>query len=76
MSNNIWADDGLGGPLKTEVHYNGRKMLCFSERPPTLAEMLDDLAVFLSGRQSLKIGSLPIVNSTDWSGRSQLAFVV
>ena len=53
MSNNIWADDGLGGPLKTEVHYNGRKMLCFSERPPTLAEMLDDLVARVPERPAI-----------------------
>ncbi len=29
----IWADNGLGGPLRSEEHYDGRKMLCFSNRP-------------------------------------------
>jgi acyl-CoA synthetase (AMP-forming)/AMP-acid ligase II len=53
VSNNLWADDGLGGPLKTEVHYNGRKMLCFSERPPTLAEMLDDLVARVPERPAI-----------------------
>jgi acyl-CoA synthetase (AMP-forming)/AMP-acid ligase II len=40
---NVWADKGLGGALQTETHYDGRKMLCFSERPLTLAHMFDDL---------------------------------
>jgi long-chain acyl-CoA synthetase len=39
----IWADNGLGGPLRREQHYDGRKMLCFSERPATLGTMFDDL---------------------------------
>jgi len=39
----IWADNGLGGALRFETHYDGRTMLCFSERPLTLAHMFDDL---------------------------------
>jgi long-chain acyl-CoA synthetase len=39
----VWADNGLGGALQAETHYDGRRMLCFSERPPTLAHMFDDL---------------------------------
>jgi long-chain acyl-CoA synthetase len=40
---NIWADNGLGGPLRAEVHYDDRKMLCFADRPATLGEMFDHL---------------------------------
>jgi acyl-CoA synthetase (AMP-forming)/AMP-acid ligase II len=43
VTDNIWADNGLGGPLRSERHYDDRKMLCFSERPPTLCAMFDDL---------------------------------
>jgi len=40
---NVWADNDVGGPLRTETHYDGRHMLCFSERPRTLAHMFDHL---------------------------------
>jgi long-chain acyl-CoA synthetase len=43
MQDGIWADNGLGGVLRAEIHYGGRTMLCFSERPATLAAMFDDL---------------------------------
>jgi long-chain acyl-CoA synthetase len=43
MQDDIWADDGLGGEPRIEVHYDGRTMLCFPERPATLAEMFDGL---------------------------------
>jgi len=39
----IWADSGPGGALRSEIHYDGREMLCFSERPVTLGEMFDGL---------------------------------
>ncbi len=38
-----WAIDQLGGTLRAETHYDGRRMLCFSERPATLQAMFDDL---------------------------------
>jgi long-chain acyl-CoA synthetase len=38
-----WAENGLGGSLRIEQHYGDRSMLCFSERPPTLAAMFCDL---------------------------------
>jgi acyl-CoA synthetase (AMP-forming)/AMP-acid ligase II len=50
---NIWADNGLGGPLRPEVHYDGRKMLCFSERPATLAEMFDSLVARFPERPAI-----------------------
>lgn len=50
---NIWADNGLGGPLRNEVHYDGRKMLCFSERPPTLGAMFDGLAARFPDRPAI-----------------------
>ena len=43
LQRNVWADNGVGGALRTETHYDGRKMLCFSERPLTLAHMFDQL---------------------------------
>ena len=53
MPDNIWADNGLGGPLRTEVHYDSRKMLCFSERPSTLGEMFDGLATRFPDRAAV-----------------------
>jgi long-chain acyl-CoA synthetase len=53
VPDNIWADDGLGGPLREEVHFDGRKMLCFSERPPTLGEMLDGLVARFPERPAI-----------------------
>ena len=43
MSNDLWGNDGLGGSLRREQHYDGRSMLCYSERPTTLAAMLSDI---------------------------------
>src|SRR3954466_1025427 len=43
VTDSVWADDGPGGPLRRETHYDGREMLCFSERPATLAQMFDGL---------------------------------
>ncbi len=43
MSQTWWPDNGPGGPLRRETHYDGRSMLCFAERPATLAAMFDDL---------------------------------
>lgn len=39
-----WAADRLGGELRVETHYDGRRMRCFSERPRSLSEMFADLA--------------------------------
>jgi acyl-CoA synthetase (AMP-forming)/AMP-acid ligase II len=52
-ADNIWADNGLGGYLRTEVHYDGRKMLCFSERPATLGEMFDGLVARFPDRPAI-----------------------
>jgi long-chain acyl-CoA synthetase len=43
MHDGIWADNGLGGTPRLEMHYGGRTILCFPERPVTLVEMFDDL---------------------------------
>jgi len=43
LQRNVWADNGVGGALRTETHYDNRHMLCFSERPRTLAHMFDHL---------------------------------
>lgn len=53
MLDNIWADSGLGGPLRPEVHYDGREMLCFSERPLTLAAMFAGLVVQFPERPAI-----------------------
>jgi long-chain acyl-CoA synthetase len=43
VSDKFWGDSSLGGALRDEQHYDGRRMLCFSERPATLAAMFSDL---------------------------------
>jgi long-chain acyl-CoA synthetase len=43
MTWKAWAENGLGGSLRIEQHYGDRSMLCFSERPSTLAAMFRDL---------------------------------
>ncbi|WP_091897966.1 class I adenylate-forming enzyme family protein [Bradyrhizobium sp. Rc2d] len=43
MHDGIWLDSGLGGTPRPEVHYDGRTMLCFPERPATLVDMFADL---------------------------------
>jgi long-chain acyl-CoA synthetase len=50
---NIWADSGLGGPLQPETHYDGRKMLCFSDRPTTLGAMLESLVARFPERPAI-----------------------
>ncbi|MCP9628818.1 AMP-binding protein [Rhodopseudomonas palustris] len=49
----FWADSGLGGPLRRETHYGDRTMLCFAERPPTLAAMFDDLVARFGDRPAI-----------------------
>jgi long-chain acyl-CoA synthetase len=43
VSDDFWGDSSLGGALREEQHYDGRRMLCFSERPATLAAMFSAL---------------------------------
>jgi long-chain acyl-CoA synthetase len=43
VSDKFWDNSSLGGALREEQHYDGRRMLCFSERPATLAAMFSDL---------------------------------
>ncbi|MFC0239333.1 class I adenylate-forming enzyme family protein [Rhodopseudomonas telluris] len=49
----FWADTGLGGPLRRETHYGDRTMLCFADRPPTLAAMFDDLVARFGDRPAI-----------------------
>jgi long-chain acyl-CoA synthetase len=46
----FWPDTGIGGELRRETHYDGRSMLCFSERPANLAAMFDDLVARFGDR--------------------------
>jgi long-chain acyl-CoA synthetase len=39
--NSHWDD--LGVKLRSEDHYDGRRTLCFADRPPTIAAMFDEL---------------------------------
>ena len=43
MQDVAWVDNSPGGVLRAEVHYEGRRMLCFSERPTTLVGMFDEV---------------------------------
>jgi long-chain acyl-CoA synthetase len=49
----FWARDGVGGPLRRETHFDGRQVVCFSERPPTLAAMFADLVRRFPDRQAI-----------------------
>src|SRR5690348_9153853 len=39
LQDRYWAPDRLGGALRVEEHYDGRRMLCFTQRPETLPAM-------------------------------------
>ncbi|HZV05815.1 MAG TPA: class I adenylate-forming enzyme family protein [Gemmataceae bacterium] len=47
------GESRLGGSLRDEVHYEGRKMRCFSERPATLGEMFDKLVARFPDREAI-----------------------
>ncbi|ABD05767.1 AMP-dependent synthetase and ligase [Rhodopseudomonas palustris HaA2] len=49
----FWGDSGIGGALRRETHYGDRTMLCFAERPPTLAAMFDDLVTKFGDRPAI-----------------------
>lgn len=51
-----WAAEGLGGSLRAETHFGDRQMLCYSERPATLAAMLDDIVARFPDRPALVEG--------------------
>lgn len=53
-----WAADRLGGALREEVHYDGRRMLCYAERPATLLAMFDDLVRRLPDRPAIVEGEV------------------
>jgi long-chain acyl-CoA synthetase len=59
-----WAKDRLGGDLRLETHFDGRALLCFSERPATLAAMFADLVrrfperVAIVDERSISFGEL------------------
>uniref|UniRef100_E6VDF6 3-methylmercaptopropionyl-CoA ligase n=1 Tax=Rhodopseudomonas palustris (strain DX-1) TaxID=652103 RepID=E6VDF6_RHOPX len=49
----FWPEAGIGGALRRETHYDGRSMLCFSERPVHLAAMFDDLVARFGDRPAI-----------------------
>lgn len=49
----FWPEAGIGGALRRETHYDGRSMLCFSERPANLAAMFDDLVARFGDRPAI-----------------------
>ncbi|MGP9813458.1 class I adenylate-forming enzyme family protein [Rhodopseudomonas sp. NSM] len=49
----FWTPSGIGGPLRRETHYGDRMMLCFAERPPTLAAMVDELVARFGDRPAI-----------------------
>lgn len=42
LQDRYWSAEGLGGALREEVHFDGRRMLCYSERPADLNALLAD----------------------------------
>ena len=46
-------EDETAGALRTETHYDGRRMLCYAERPETLAAMFDGLVVRFPDRPAV-----------------------
>ncbi|MFT4279271.1 MAG: class I adenylate-forming enzyme family protein [Rhodopseudomonas sp.] len=49
----FWPEAGIGGALRRETHYDGRSMLCFSERPAHLAAMFDELVARFGDRPAI-----------------------
>lgn len=56
LQDRYWAADGLGGRLRAETHYDGRRMLCFSERPASLTAMLGELVAAHPDRPAIVEG--------------------
>jgi len=48
-----WPATGPGGALRRERHYDGRDLLCFSERWPDLNAMLDDVVSRHGAREAV-----------------------
>jgi long-chain acyl-CoA synthetase len=53
IEHQYWAMDSLGGPFRVEYHYDGRRMLCYSDRPATLVEMFSRLLQRFPKRQAI-----------------------
>lgn len=51
-----WGADTLGGPLRQEVHFGGRRMLCYADRPPTLWRMFADIVARFPDRPAIVEG--------------------
>ncbi|MCR5858108.1 AMP-binding protein [Mesorhizobium sp. J428] len=56
LQDRYWSADRLGGDLREEVHFDGRPMLCYSERPATLWQMFSDIAGRFPDRPALVEG--------------------
>lgn len=48
-----WGKDQLHDNLREEVHFDGRRMLCYSERPETLAQMFANVVGRFSERPAV-----------------------
>ena len=48
-----WSTSGPGGALRRERHFDGRELLCFSERWPHLNAMLDDVVARHGEREAV-----------------------
>ena len=55
LQDRYWAADRLVGALSVEEHYDGRRMLCFSQRPRTLTAMLDGLVQRFPARPAIVV---------------------
>ena len=46
-------EDETAGALREEVHYDGRHMLCYAQRPASLSAMFDDLVARFGDRPAV-----------------------
>ncbi len=56
LQDRYWAADAVGGRLREETHYDGRHMLCFSQRPASLTAMLGELVARHADRPAIVEG--------------------
>ncbi|SLN76515.1 class I adenylate-forming enzyme family protein [Oceanibacterium hippocampi] len=56
LQDRYWPARGLGGTLRSERHYNGREMRCYSDRPETIGAMFDSLVARYPDRPAIVEG--------------------
>lgn len=80
LQDRYWSTDTLGGALREEIHFDGRKMLCYSDRPATLWRMFagivarfPDRPAVVQGRR-LSYGELDVEVARIAGGLARLGF--